>query len=133
LAAIVPWSEPQQGRLMRVGPADVDGQRGFAAEIATDSKPITAVIPLTMQNGRPVTDPRLLAAARKLGNGSQVLFRTREEGDKTWLLEIEPPAKEPSPVAQRGQGNSPPAGIPVRSVGGAGSVPGIGGGVPGGF
>lgn len=132
LAAIVHWSEAQQGRLMRVGPADVDGQRGFAAEIATDTKPVTALIPLTTQKGKSSTDPRLLAAARKVGNGSQVLFRVREDGEKTWLLEIEPPAKEP-PVAQRREGNAPPAGIPVHSVGGAGSVPGIGGGVPGGF
>lgn len=134
LAAIVPWSEAQHGKLMRVGPADVDGQRGFAAEIATDTKPITALIPLTLQNGKRAPDPRLLVSARKIGNGTEVTFRTREDGDKTWLLEIEPPHKDPPAVAQRRDNNNPPpAGIPVRSVGGAGSVPGIGGGVPGGF
>ena len=60
LMAIVPWSEPQHGKLMRVGPADVDGQRGFAAEIATESKPVTAFIPMTLQNGKRAPDARLL-------------------------------------------------------------------------
>lgn len=133
VAAIVPWSEAQHGKLMRVGPADVDGERGFAAEIATESKPVTAWIPLIWQNGRRVADPRLLAEARAIGNGTEVLFRVRDDGGKTWLLEIQRPPKAPTPVAQRGNNSPPPAGIPVRSTGGAGSVPGIGGGVPGGF
>lgn len=133
LTAIVPFSQPQKGRLMRVGPADVDGERGFAAEIATESKPVTALIPLTLQNGRRVSNPRLLVQARQAGNGSEVLFRVREDNGQTWLLEIERPPKNPPPVAQRGnETQQPPAGIPVRSTGGAGSVPGVGG-IPGGF
>jgi hypothetical protein len=135
LSAIAPWSEPQQGKLTRVGPADVDGQRGFEVEIATESKPVTALIPLKLQNGKRVTDQRLLAAAHKPGNGSEVFFRTFEEGGNTWLLEIEPPPKHPSPsVAQQQHRNEspPPAGIPTHTVGGAGHVPGIGG-IPGGF
>lgn len=132
LAAIAPWSEPQHGKLTRVGPADVDGQRGFAAEIATEAKPVTALIPLVNQGGKRVADPRLLAEARKAGNGTEVLFRVREDGDKTWLLEVERPPKEPPPVAQRPGNSPPPAGIPVRSTGGAGSVPGVGG-IGGGF
>lgn len=130
LIAIAPWSEPQQGKLARVGAADVDGQRGYAVEIATDSKPVTALIPMRLQNGKRVTDQKLLAAAHKPSNGSEVYFRTFESGDTTWLLEIEPPPKTP-PVAQRRE-NPPPAGIPARTTGGAGSVPGIGG-IPGGF
>jgi hypothetical protein len=133
LAAIAPWSEPRHGKLMRVSPADVDGERGFAAEIATEAKPVTALIPLTLQSGRHAADPRLLAEARKAGNGTEVLFRVREDGEKTWLLEIERPPKQPPPVAQRPNNSTPPAGIPVRSTGGAGSVPGVGGGIPGGF
>lgn len=131
LMAIVPWSEAQHGKLMRVGPADVDGQRGFAAEIATDTKPITAFIPMTLQNGKRAPDARLLTEARKAGNGSEVLFRTREDGDKTWLLEIERPQKDPPPVAQRRDNNNnpPPAGIPVHTAGGG--VPGVGGGIGG--
>jgi hypothetical protein len=134
LASIVTWSEPQQGKLERVGPADVDGQRGYAVEIATESKPVTALIPLRLQNGKRVTDQKLLAAAHKPSNGSQVFFRTFEEGGNTWLIEIEPPPRHPSaPVAQqRREGNPPPAGIPTHTVGGAGSVPGVGG-IPGGF
>lgn len=133
LAAIVPWTEPQKGKLMRVGPADVDGERGFAAEIATESKPVTALIPMSMQNGRRVPDPRLLAEARKVGNGAEVLFHVREADGQTWLLNIERPPKEPPPVAQRPGNSPPPANVPVRSTGGANSVPGIGGGIPGGF
>lgn len=131
LTAIVPWTEPQHGKLMRVGPADVDGERGVAAEISTESKPVTALIPMSMQNGRRAPDSRLLAEARKVGNGAEVLFHVREDGGQTWLLEIERPPKEPPPVAQRPGNAPPPAGIPVRSTGGAGSVPGIGGGVGG--
>jgi hypothetical protein len=131
IAAIVPWSEPLQGKLLRVGPADVDGQKGFAVEITTDQKPITALIPMKLQNGKWLSDPRLLAAAHKPSRGADILFRVREEGAKTWLLDIEPPPKPAAPVAQR-QPNPPPAGIPVHTTGGAGSIPGVGG-LPGGF
>lgn len=132
LAAIVPWSEPQHGKLTRLAPADADGERGFAAEIATEAKPVTALIPMIHQGNKRVADPRLLAEARKAGNGTEVLFRVREDGDKTWLLEVERPPKQPPPVAQRPNNSPPPANIPVRSTGGAGSVPGVGG-IPGGF
>jgi hypothetical protein len=131
LSAILPWADPQTGKLLRVAAADVDGQRGFAAEIATDAKPITALIPMKFQDGKWIPDPKLLAAAHKPQSGSDVLFRTREDADKTWLLEIEPPSKDPQ-VAQRKSQQPPPAGIPVRSTGGAGNVPGLGG-LPGGF
>ena len=131
LQAIVPWSDPQTGKLMRVALGDVDGQRGYVVEINTDQKPVTALIPLRLINGKWISDPRIVAAANKPARGSDVLFRTREDGDKTWLLDIEPPPKAPAPVAQR-QNNPPPAGIPVRVPGGAGQVPGVGG-IPGGF
>ncbi|HSU66435.1 MAG TPA: hypothetical protein VLJ39_06170, partial [Tepidisphaeraceae bacterium] len=78
LAAILPWADPQQGKLVRVGPADVDGQKGFAAEISTDSKPITALIPMKQQNGRWIPDPRIMTEAQKPTRGTDVLFRTRE-------------------------------------------------------
>lgn len=130
LAAILPWADPQQGKLLRVAPADVDGQKGFAAEIATDEKPITALIPMKQVGGKAASDPRLLAAARKISNGAAIRFRTREAGGQTWLMEIELPPKEPAPVAQRQNAAPPPAGIPVRSAGGG--VPGVGG-LPGGF
>ena len=130
LVAIVPWSDPQQGKLMRVAPADVDGQKGFAAEISTDSKPITALIPMRQQNGRWISDQRILSAAQKPTRGSDVLFRTREEGGRTWLLDIELPPREHSTTAQRRNETPPPAGIPSRTVGGG--VPGVGG-IPGGF
>jgi hypothetical protein len=133
LSAIIPWAEPQQGKLQRVGPADVDGQRGYVVEIATESKPVDALIPLKLQNGKRVTDPKVLAAAHKAGNGSEVLFRTFESGGKTWLLEIErPPRQQPIAQQQPRRQSPPPAGIPTRTTGGAGSVPGVGG-IPGGF
>lgn len=134
ISGILPWSDPQRGKMVRVGPADVDGQRGFAVEIATDAKPVTALIPMTQQKGKWITDQKLLAAAHRPARGTEVLFRTFDAGDKTWLLAIEPPPKQPTAAAaQHPNASPPPAGIPVRSVGGAGHVPGIGGGIPGGF
>ena len=133
LSGIAPWSAPQQGKLERVGVADVDGQHGYAVEIATESRPVTALIPLRLQNGKHITDQKLLAAAHKPSNGSEVFFRTFDNGGQTWLLEIEPPPKQP--VAQQQQHRNdtpPPPGTPPHTVGGAGQVPGIGG-IPGGF
>jgi hypothetical protein len=135
LSGIATWSSPQEGKLVRVGPADVDGQRGYSVEIATESKPVDALIPLKLQNGKRITDQKLLAAAHKPSNGSQVFFRTFESGGNTWLLEIEPPARQPAAsTAQQQHRNDtpPPPGTPPHTVGGAGQVPGIGG-IPGGF
>lgn len=133
LLEIVPWTEPRQGKLLKVVPAQVEDNNGYAVEIEDAGQTLRCLVPGRMQNKRWVTDQRLLSDARKLRAKSDVLFRVRQAGSATYLLEINP---VPQPTAQaqnsrRTSGNGGPAGVPVRG-GGRIDLPPVGS-VPGGF
>ncbi|HWE96308.1 MAG TPA: hypothetical protein VG269_20260 [Tepidisphaeraceae bacterium] len=132
LVAILPWSEPMGGKLLKVESANVNGQKGNAVQIEAGGKTIVALVPGKMQDDKWVTDARVLAAARKLKVGSPVFVRTQEDGDRLWLRAIEP---EPRPVAQRPvrpASDTDANGLPKPRLPGVGGVP-TPGGIPGGF
>src|SRR5207245_5713314 len=50
LLAILPWTDPQPGKVAKITTADVDGQTGPAIEIDEPEKTITALLPGKVQN-----------------------------------------------------------------------------------
>src|SRR5665213_435621 len=108
VVAILPWADPQQGKMLKIEPAEVNGKRGFAVLIDTGSKTMTALLPGRMHKTTWVSDQKLLAAARRFRGGATVLFRVQEDGDKTWLRDIQPP---PRPIAQSNPNPNPNTGV----------------------
>lgn len=98
LSAILSWSEPDRGKLLKIEPADVNGQSGIAVQIDNGGKTITALVPGHVHKGKWISDPKVLSAARRFRTGATVIFRVQADGDKTWLRDIHP---EPRPIAQR--------------------------------
>lgn len=93
LLSIEPYKEPQTGTFTKLVDADVDGQKASAAELEAGGSKVTAVLPGKLVGKKWVTDGKVLAAVRKIKAGSDVEFRTRNEGDKVWLKSIRPASK----------------------------------------
>lgn len=124
--AILPWSEPQQVKLVKVEPAEVGGRKGMAVHLDVDGKPQVASIPGRSQGGKWVSDARLLAAARRSHPGAEVLVRTQADGDTLWLRDLQP---VPQPVVTHttpNRGNTDNNGLPRPRIPGGGT-PGVGG------
>ena len=89
------YSAPQTGKFLKATEQDVaEGQKGSAVEIEQGGKTVTALVPGKVQNQKWVPDGKLAAAVRKLKADAEVVYRTRQDGDKVWLKEIEPAPKQ---------------------------------------
>lgn len=128
LLVLMPYAEPQRGKLLKVEPIDIDGQKGISVEIIFANATVTAVIPGSMENGTWKSDARLLSSVRRCKPGNDVLFRVQEVDDKKWLREIDavpqPVASRPTPP--RGGSNTDANGLPHPRIPGGGT-PGVGG------
>ena len=152
LIALLPWSEPQKGKITRLVMPDSAGHRNAVVEIATANARITAGIPSKSDEDM-TPNARLLAVAKAAGPGDTVLFRTQTDDATLWLrdLQLEPktsvatdshpqhaPGHSSAGSANSGDGgNSRPNDPPGlsgarRALPGGSSVPGVGS-IPGGF
>jgi hypothetical protein len=128
--ALLPWSEPQQVKLVKIEPAEVGGHKGMAVHLDGDGKAQVASIPGRLQGDKWVSDARLLAAARRSSPGTDVLVRIQIDGDTLWLRDLQP---VPQPVVTHTTpqpGNTDNNGLPRPRIPGGGT-PGIGGVGPG--
>lgn len=128
LLVIMPYAEPQRGKLLKVEPIEIDGKKGMSVQIDFASTTLVALIPGSVENGDWKSDARLLASVRRCKPGNDVLFRVQDQDDKKWLREIDP---VPQPVAarpapSRGGSNTDANGLPHPRIPGGGT-PGVGG------
>ncbi|HZL35012.1 MAG TPA: hypothetical protein VFC78_06865 [Tepidisphaeraceae bacterium] len=93
LLAIEPYTEPQLGKVTKMGETEVDGHKVRSAEVDQDGKVTTLLVPGKALGKRWVPDSLVLAQLAHVRAGAMVAFRTREDGDKVWLREIGPAPK----------------------------------------
>jgi hypothetical protein len=112
LVSLERYAAPQTGKFLKLSEEDVaDGQKGSAVEIDQDGKTVKALVPGKLVNKKWVSDAKVMGAARKLKAEAEVVYRTRQDGDKLWLKEIEPAPKAPQErVTSRDHGRSDRAG-----------------------
>jgi len=126
---VLPWSEPQRVKLVKIEPAEVGGQKGMAVRVDGDGKTQVASIPGRLQGDKWVNDARLLAAARRFGPGDDVLVRIQADGDTLWLRDMQPvPQQAVTHAAPHpgNTGNTDSNGLPRPRIPGGGT-PGVGG------
>ncbi len=128
LLALMPYVEPQRGKLLKVEPIEIDGQKGMSVQINIGNAPTTALIPGSIENGVWKSDARILSSVRRCKPGNDVLFRVQELDDKKWLREIDavPPPVAARPAPSRGGSNTDANGLPHPRIPGGGT-PGVGG------
>lgn len=134
IVAILPYSEPASGKLVKIDTTDLDGQHVATVELDAGGKPLSAVIPGKLVSGKWVASVRLSSAAHRCKPGTTVLYRIQQDGSTTWLRDIQPQPQLSQPVAHQGNqdngSNVDANGVPKgRTIGGAGQVPGVGGGI----
>jgi hypothetical protein len=138
LAALLPYAEPQQGKLVKIEVIDVDGRRQPAAQIDPGGTVIEVEVPGTLKDEKWSVDLRIVSALHRCKVGEQVLFRSQLVEADNWLRGIEPVPTQPI-AAQPGPSGTPDSGsntdangLPKgRTIGGG--VPGVGGIGIGGF
>jgi hypothetical protein len=126
--AVLPWSEPQQVKFVKIEPAEVAGQKGMSVRVDRDGKEQVVWVPGRLQRDKWVSDPRLLAAARQFRPGTDVLVRVQTDGDTLWLRDLQPVPQQPvaTHAAPPQRGNTDNNGLPRPRLPGGGT-PGVGG------
>jgi hypothetical protein len=94
VTSLDPYQAKQEGKFGKVAEADVAGQKGQAVEVEQDGKSVTLLLPGKLSGKRWVTDPGLLADAKKMKPGTAVEFHTREVEGKTYLRQLAAAPKE---------------------------------------
>ena len=95
LVSLDRYTPPQTGKFLKLLQDEevADGQKGAAVEIEQGDKTVKALVPGKLQGKKWVSDGKVLGAARKLKPDAEVVYRTRQDGEKVWLKEIEPAPK----------------------------------------
>ena len=101
LVSLDAYAPPEHAKMVKVGETEVDGQKYPTAELDQDGKTVSLPIVGKTQGKKLVADGRVLGAAKALKPGAEVLFRTREEGGKTYLKEIQAAPKAPAAKAEK--------------------------------
>ncbi len=132
--AMLPYTDPAAGKLVKIDTTDLNGQRVATVQIDAGGTAISAIIPGKLVKGKWVVNSRLIAAAHRCKPGAPILYRVQSDGSGTWLRDIQPQAQPNQPVARQGNqdngSNVDANGVPKgRTIGGAGLVPGVGGGI----
>jgi hypothetical protein len=99
LVAIEPYTEPQQGKLLKFSEIEVDGHKVRSAEIDEDGKSVTALVPGKASGRAWTPDLTVMRQLARVRPGSMIQFRAKEDGDKIWLRSIEP-ASKPKPESE---------------------------------
>jgi hypothetical protein len=94
LVSLDRYTPPQTGKFLKLSDEDMaEGQKGSAVEIEQGGKTVKALVPGKLQNKRWIPDGKVLGAVKRLKPEAEVVYRTREDGGKVWLKEIEPAPK----------------------------------------
>ena len=102
LQAIYPYKEPQSGKLTKIADQEVDGQKVPAVEIeGDDGKTVTALVPGKTVNKKWVPDANVMRLVHAVRPKTQVQFTTADQGDKTYLLDIQKAAAVPASEKMR--------------------------------
>ena len=141
LAALLPYGEPQTGKLVKTEVLDVSGHRQPAVQIDQNGTVMEAEVPVAFKDGKWAVDLRIMSEVRRCKVGEAVLFRVQLVEADNWLRAIEPVPPAPVAAGQAGQGpqgtpdsgsNTDANGVPKgRTIGGG--TPGVGGIGIGGF
>lgn len=92
-----PYKDPQTGKVTKASEEEVDGGKTPALDIeSSDGKTVTALVPGKVNGKRFVPDSHLAQAARGMKPGTDVVFLTRDDNGKNYLVEI---AKAPKTAA----------------------------------
>lgn len=84
---MIPYKDPQNGKVVKESDQVVDGGKTPAVDIDVDGKTVTALVPGKMNGKHFVPDPVLARDARNFKPGTEVTFLTREDNGKTYLVE----------------------------------------------
>ncbi len=116
LLVMMPYAEPQRGKLLKVEPIEIDGKKGMSVQIDLAGATLVGLIPGSMEKGNWKSDARILASVRRCKPGNDVLFRVQDIDGKKWLREIDaapqPVATRPAP--SRGEATPTRTGFPTR-------------------
>ena len=95
LVSLDRYTPPQTGKFLKLLTDEemADGNKGMAVEIEQGEKTVKVLVPGKLQGKKWVSDSKVLAATRKLKPDAEVVYRTRQEGEKLWLKEIQPAPK----------------------------------------
>lgn len=108
LAAVDLYKAPEEARFQKLVDIEVDGQKYPAVELDQDGKPVSLPLTGKVVSKKLTADPKLASAARALRAGTVVLFKTTEDGGKTYLKEIHAAPKQPAKAdAKTGSGGKP--------------------------
>lgn len=106
-----PYTDPQTGKVTNLSEQEVEGGKTPALDIETsDGKSVTALVPGKVNNYKRFTPDSILAReARAFKPGTEVVFITRDDNGKAYLVEIARAPKTPT---------TPKAGAAEMSTGG---------------
>jgi len=94
LTSLERYAVPQNGKFVKLSEQEVEGQKAPAVELVSDGKDVTVLVPGKLQGKRWTSEPKVLAAVKKLKPDTEVVYRSRESDGKLWLKDIEPAPKE---------------------------------------
>jgi hypothetical protein len=108
LTAVDKYKAPEEAKFQKLVDIEVDGQKYPAVELDQDGKPVSLPLVGKTVNKKLTPDPRLASAARGLRAGTAVLFKTTEDGGKTYLKDIHPAPRQPAKAdVKTGTGGKP--------------------------
>ncbi|HEY2589436.1 MAG TPA: hypothetical protein VGI81_27065 [Tepidisphaeraceae bacterium] len=99
-----PYSDPQTGKVTKLSEQEVDGGKTPAVDIETsDGKAVTALVPGKVNSYKRFTPDSVLAReARMFKPGTEVVFMTRDDNGKSYLVEISRAPKAPPTTPKAG-------------------------------
>ncbi len=95
LVSIEPYKPPENGKFIKMTEADAEGQKVPAVELEQDGKSLTLIVVGKLQGKKWAADSKVMGEARKLKSNSAVVYKTRQDGDKTCLKDIQPAPQAP--------------------------------------
>jgi hypothetical protein len=110
ITEIFPYKDPQTGKVAKVAQTDVEGGgKTSSIDIETsDGKTVTALVPGKTTNKRFVADAALMRDVHLMKPGTDVLYLTRDDNGKTYLVEISrAPKTTAKPASGAGSDNMP--------------------------
>ncbi|HSU65501.1 MAG TPA: hypothetical protein VLJ39_01390 [Tepidisphaeraceae bacterium] len=103
VTSIFPYKDPQTGKVTKVSMEDVEGGKTESAEIETaDGKTVTVLVPGKVVNKHFTQDQILSRLVHGFKPGTEVVFLSREQDGKNYLVEITkaPPAPKAAPASK---------------------------------
>lgn len=112
LVAIMPYTEPSIGKIVKIGDTEIDGHKVPSADIETDNnKTVTVVVPVKPVGKNVVPDATVNGQLHKFRPQAEVAYRVREDAktkDLLWLMEISAaPKNSEKPASKVPEKDSP--------------------------